>query len=354
MILLLKLHKTKLSTRFTIISQWRFHRSPHDRMNLIMHWIEQMLYCGFQQARHRFSSSRIFDAISSLFLLILLLTAFIDVAVSQEATEWQLPRGVTYLHSVRKEPRPLHIHVLTIDLRTEGLTFIVSPGKDPDGDGPAEAVLTPPDQLAQDAKAVAAINTAAWEMLPDLETGKKPGYIVGGWANILGWVQNGEQVISKPQAGYWSVWMDESRNVFIGQIASVEKRKEEAPGARWAVSGFRGILADGKVLVEPSEVRHPRTAVGVTSDRRTFVWIVVDGRQIGYSEGVSEEELARLLLEHDCAHGINLDGGGSSSMWLRNTKSELSTANRPSEQTGPRPVPVVLNLLERKDDQTAK
>jgi len=74
--------------------------------------------------------------------------------------------------------------------------------------------------------------------------------------------------------------------------------------------------------------------------------LVVDGRQKGFSEGVSEEELARLLLESGCADGINLDGGGSSSMWLRNSVFELEVANRPSEATGPRPVPVMLSLIE--------
>jgi exopolysaccharide biosynthesis protein len=78
--------------------------------------------------------------------------------------------------------------------------------------------------------------------------------------------------------------------------------------------------------------------------------MVIDGRQNGYSEGVSEEELARLLLEQNCDDGINLDGGGSSSMWIRNAQSELSTANRPSDATGPRPVPVILNLRSPKSD----
>ena len=316
-----------------------------------MDWNEPMLWHGFQRATRRIYVSRILKSIAAILLSVFELTISIDDVVSQEASGWQLPRGVLYTHSVRQEPRPLHIHVITIDLRTEGLSFRVSPGMDPDGEGPAEAMLTPPNQLATDTKAVAAINTSAWEMLPDPVTGKKPGYIAGGWANILGWVQNGEQIISKPQAGYWSLWMDESEKVFIGQIVSEEKLNQKAPNAKWAVSGFRGILADGKVLVEASEVRHPRTAVGITSDHRTLVWIVVDGRQNGYSEGVSEEELARLLLEQQCEHGINLDGGGSSSMWLRNAKSELSTANRPSDAVGPRPVPVVLNLLERRNEQ---
>lgn len=274
-------------------------------------------------------------------------TAPIGNAVGQEVGDWQLTRGVTYSHIVRQEPRPLHIHVLVIDLRTEGLSFSVMPGRDPDGDGPAEAVLTPPDQLASHANVVASINTSPWEMLPDPKTGIKLGYVAGGWSDILGWVQNGEQRISQPQAGFCSIWMDDSGKVFIGQVSSEAKLKELAPAAKWAVSGFRGILSEGKVLAGPSEIRHPRTAVGITSNRSTMVWMVVDGRQPGYSEGVSEEELARLLLEQQCEQGINLDGGGSSSMWLRNAKSTLSTANRPSDSGKPRPVPVVLNLLEQ-------
>ncbi|MFN7629469.1 MAG: phosphodiester glycosidase family protein [Pirellula sp.] len=315
-----------------------------------MNWSEQMLSYGCHRASRRVSTSLIFYAIARFSLLTSVLTATIDAAFSQDASAWQLPHGVKYSHIVRQEPRPLHIHVITIDLRTEGLSFSVSRGQDPDGDGLAEAILTPPAELAKDADAVAAINTSAWEMLPDPETGKKPGYIAGGWSNILGWVQNGDEIISKPQAGYWSVWMDDSRHVYIGEVFSEAKLKEMTPKVQWAVSGFRGILADGKVLVAPSEVRHPRTAAGITADHRTLVWMVIDGRQNGYSEGVSEEELARLLLEQNCDDGINLDGGGSSSMWIRNAQSELSTANRPSDATGPRPVPVVLNLRSPKSD----
>lgn len=323
-------------------------------MNLVAPWGDSMMTRVFQWVTRRVYSSKLRNAIAYICILVLLWTAINDGAYSQESHEWQLPHGVTYSHRVRQEPRPLHIHAITIDLSTQGLSFSVSPGKDPDGDGPAEAMLTPPNQLAEDVKAIAAINTSAWEMLPDPITGKKPGYIVEGWANILGWVQSRNVLISKPQAGYWSLWMDDAGKVFIGQIASEASLTTNLSDAQWAVSGFRGILADGKVLVEPSEVRHPRTAVGITSDHRTMVWMVVDGRQNGYSEGVSEEELARLLLENDCAHGINLDGGGSSSMWIRNAKSELTTANRPSDAIGPRPVPVVLNLLGPRNDSAEK
>lgn len=274
------------------------------------------------------------------------------IGIAQEkATEsektpgtWRLPEGVSYEHVVRQEPRPLHIHVLKIDTQAPGLSFAVVPGDDPDADGPAEVALAHPRDLAKKVDAIAAINTAAWAMLTDPITNKKPGYIVGGAADISGWVAHADRLVSPPQAGYWSVWMDASNRLRLGMIASKDELVEKGIQAKWAVSGFRGILQDGQVLVEASQVRHPRTAVGLSKDGNLFVWLVVDGRQQGYSEGVSEEELAKLLIESGCSDGINLDGGGSSSMWIRNEKDELSVANSPSEKSGVRPVPVILSL----------
>ncbi|MFN5272277.1 MAG: phosphodiester glycosidase family protein [Planctomycetota bacterium] len=286
----------------------------------------------------------------SIFLWMMVLSSssiHVSIGLAQDKPQesWRLPTGVGYEHIVRKEPRPLHIHVLQIDTQAPDLSFDVAAGDDPDGDGPAEVALAHPRDLAKKVNAIAAINTSAWAMLTDPQTGKKPGYIVGGAADISGWVSQADRLISPPQGGYWSVWMDASKRIKIGTIASKEELQEKGVQAKWAVSGFRGILKDSQVLVEPSQVRHPRTAVGLSKDGNQFVWMVVDGRQQGYSEGVSEEELAKLLIERGCSEGINLDGGGSSSMWIRNDKDELSVANSPSEKTGVRPVPVVLSLI---------
>jgi hypothetical protein len=262
---------------------------------------------------------------------------------------WDLPEGLTYATESRTEPRPLRIHRLTIDLMTASLEFAVVAGEDPDGEGPVEAVLTPPTQLGEQAKAIAVINTSAWGMFPDKETGKKPGYIAGGHADILGWVSQGKRPISPIEAGYWTCWMDLDRRVFISFLG--EKPESERPTrARWAVSGFRGILGDGAILPEPSEVRHPRTALGLSADGNRMTWLVVDGRQPGYSEGVSEHELAQLMIEAGCDDALNLDGGGSSVMLLRDQSGTLSAANRPSDRTGHRPVPVVLCV--RKAEQS--
>jgi hypothetical protein len=78
--------------------------------------------------------------------------------------------------------------------------------------------------------------------------------------------------------------------------------------------------------------RHPRTAMGRLASGK-LVLVTVDGRQTGVSAGMSLDMLADLLLELGTVEAINLDGGGSTTMVVRNR-----VVNRPSDQTGERPV----------------
>ena len=58
----------------------------------------------------------------------------------------------------------------------------------------------------------------------------------------------------------------------------------------------------------------PRTALGLTADRRTLAIVVVDGRQPGYSLGATESEICDIMREEGCSDVVNMDGGGSSSL----------------------------------------
>jgi len=78
--------------------------------------------------------------------------------------------------------------------------------------------------------------------------------------------------------------------------------------------------------------RHPRTAVGVRPDG-VIVLVTVDGRQPLHSVGMSIAELTALMIELGCAEAINLDGGGSTTMVIRD-----KIVNRPSDAAGERPV----------------
>jgi hypothetical protein len=83
--------------------------------------------------------------------------------------------------------------------------------------------------------------------------------------------------------------------------------------------------------VEPAR-RHPRTAAGVSRDGKTLLLLVVDGRQPGWSIGVTLPELAQMMLEAGAWNAVNLDGGGSSAMWHREPGAAAGRIlNRPSD-----------------------
>jgi sialidase-1 len=241
----------------------------------------------------------------------------------------------------RTAPRPLRLHWLRLDLQAPQYELDVAVGPDPDGDGPVEARLTPPRELARKAGFLAALNTNAWEMLPPPPAGVRPIYLAGGQADILGWARTRTETRSPPQPGFWMFWLDADRR---GHLGPTLERPSEAV---CAVAGFGGLLRDGQILPGDGGDLHPRSALGLDATGRWLTWLVVDGRQAGYSEGVSERELAGLMQAVGCREAFNLDGGGSSILLLGQPEERLEILNRPSDSLGPRPVPVMLGVRRR-------
>ena len=73
---------------------------------------------------------------------------------------------------------------------------------------------------------------------------------------------------------------------------------------------------------------HPRTAIGVTKDRKLILF-TVDGRQPGRSEGMTTEEVGEVLLEYGVTDAVNLDGGGSTQLVFADPTPRV--INRPSD-----------------------
>jgi large repetitive protein len=59
--------------------------------------------------------------------------------------------------------------------------------------------------------------------------------------------------------------------------------------------------------------RHPRAAIGWNDS--SFVLAEVDGRQKGLSAGMTLPEFSRFLAGIGCRESMNLDGGGSATLW---------------------------------------
>ena len=88
--------------------------------------------------------------------------------------------------------------------------------------------------------------------------------------------------------------------------------------------------------------RNPRTGVGLTSDGRVLL-VAVDGRQPGYSVGMSLRRFAKLFESLGAEWAINLDGGGSTTFVLKGR-----VKNRPSDGRE-RPVSSSIVLLPGAD-----
>jgi exopolysaccharide biosynthesis protein len=86
---------------------------------------------------------------------------------------------------------------------------------------------------------------------------------------------------------------------------------------------------------------HPRTAIAKLKSGQILL-VTVDGRQPGESIGMSLTMLADLLLEFGAVEAINLDGGGSTTMVIRD-----KLVNKPSDATGERPVSDAILLYPR-------
>jgi hypothetical protein len=87
--------------------------------------------------------------------------------------------------------------------------------------------------------------------------------------------------------------------------------------------------------------RHPRTAIGINQDTTKLFLVTVDGRQAS-SLGMNLYELADLMLQISVYQGINLDGGGSTTMVIRN-----EVVNSPSDASGERPVSNALLVVSK-------
>jgi exopolysaccharide biosynthesis protein len=86
----------------------------------------------------------------------------------------------------------------------------------------------------------------------------------------------------------------------------------------------------------PIQGTNPRTGIGILSNNH-FVFVVVDGRDPGYSRGVTLAEFAQIFKDLGCTTAYNLDGGGSSTMYFMG-----EVVNNPSQKHGERAVSDIL------------
>ena len=136
-----------------------------------------------------------------------------------------------------------------------------------------------------------------------------------------------------------AVWSGTSDHSYVAPVAIGANKVEiphhasitaVQPWMKEIVSGHPTLLDAGTAVGNSGDplctARHPRTVIGLSKDRRTMYLGVVDGRASGRI-GMTCTELITLLKGLGAHWAVNMDGGGSSTMWL----SGAGVVNHPSD-----------------------
>jgi len=242
-------------------------------------------------------------------------------------TSQQLFDGVTYEREVITSPRPLVVHWVTVDLRAPGVSLLVTPG-DPDADRSLQARTT--SDFLEEFDVQIAVNGDGfepWYSNTILDYYPRSGDPV----DPVGFAASKGTVYSQGSGAEPTLFVSRANKArFASPIGKVYN----------AISGNLALVAGGRLLPEAlqvtgADIPQPRTAVALDKSSRRLVILVVDGRQPGYSEGATLEELAELLIARGAQFAMNLDGGGSTTLVAEGRNGKARLLNSPIDQIFP-------------------
>lgn len=231
------------------------------------------------------------------------------------------------------QPGPMVGVIARIDLGDPKVALIVALAdpRDPDGDGPCVGQLDTTSAAAKRLDLALAVNASFFAAPQERDIlGRKVRYFVGNCTYPVGWHVSDGHVVSKPSGARMraALLVDNDGNASI-----VDAVANMPSNIRYAVSGNALVLKAGQIVsTDVAGTRHPRTVVGLSEDRKTLWLVVVDGRQEGHSRGASMLELGELLKKLGAYDALNVDGGGSTAMVVKDLRTGThGVANKVSE-----------------------
>ena len=233
---------------------------------------------------------------------------------------------------------PCIVYIASVDLTDPRVEIVVT---GPRTQADAEAILVQTAAWAKEQEVDVAVNANFFALLPEPgQTKAAPGYSAGRRSDILGLSVSDGVVVSPPRIvggrpdpalvigsdGIARIGAIGSVGGVHDAVAGIGASRAEDPAAALLVTD--GVNTAAAARVDPAR-RHPRTAAGVSADGRTLWLVAADGRQPGYSVGLTLPELADLFISLGADDALNLDGGGSTAFVQRTPEGSWIT-NRPS------------------------
>lgn len=275
--------------------------------------------------------------IRKLIFLPILLTLIINPSEGQitdfgkiKWTKERIAKGLVWKssHTLLNDSVPQNINILVVNLKKRSLSLAYNP---------LENSAT--SSQAEKAQALAAIN--------------------GGFFNIadggsVTYIKINGVIVDKDTAKQWVHNENRNGSILING-KSVVIREDMTNEWFDSQKEFDDILVAGPLLLRDGKpvklpetsltyTKHPRSAVGILNKHKVML-ITVDGRT-SESHGMSLNELQEFLNAAGCRDGLNLDGGGSTTMWVSgkpfNGVVNMPCDNKKFDHLGERPVSDIL------------
>jgi exopolysaccharide biosynthesis protein len=260
------------------------------------------------------------------------------LAVGEARAEFPFSRpypAVEFKQEKRSDP-PQRIYVAKIDMSNPLVQVRVSRGgPDPDGDGEWTTTLMRPTKIAEREGFDVVVNGDFFSVSRGKDAEGEAAikeFKNTLWATVSGPAETDDAVWAKAAKPRAAFMIDDQKRMRIDRVSEPPKDVVQA------IAGSGVIVKDGKNVAPPADKPgfsrgpHPRTALGIADGGKTLLLVVVDGRQKGVAVGMSLPELAEVMIKHGAQHALNLDGGGSSMMGIRNPKTrKIEIVNVPSD-----------------------
>lgn len=235
--------------------------------------------------------------------------------------------GISFWSEVRQNP-PERLFIATVDLSNPKLHVRVAPGgSDPDGPGKWQTTLMRPTEVAARERFDLVINGDFFDARGVKDTEGTNALFRGAiWSKVIGPAVTDGKV--------WSMSAEKKPCLVVSKTGKVgiELRDRPAPDDWQVIAGNTMLVENGIEVAHQSITRHPRTVLGLNAAGTKLVIIVVDGRKRDVAVGMSYKELAAEMLRLGCHRALNLDGGGSSVLAIRDSATgRLQILNEPTD-----------------------
>jgi exopolysaccharide biosynthesis protein len=223
-----------------------------------------------------------------------------------------IANGINYERVIWQQPRPVVLHVATIDLTRPQLNILVTPYQQNSDQYQLSAMTTSEFldrhklQLAVNASYFHPFNEdSPWNYYP--KSGER--------VNAVGQAISQGNIYSDPfPKSTWAMICFDAQN-----RVQILPQPTCPNGTQQAVSGNEMIFVNQPpdptvAKAQDADKPYPRLILAQDKPGKRLWAIAVDGKQPGYSEGVKLKELIPFLRQLGADRAINLDGGGSTTM----------------------------------------